>query len=247
MLVEFMNIQRYRRQTLVKEFGVKGQEMLSTKHVVIIGGGGLGSHSSEILVRLGVGSVEIIDDDPVDETNLHRTSIFTEDDIGKIKSLILEERLHHINSRVTIKGVQQKATKDTIASLIKNADVILDGTDNMETRFLINEASVKYDTPWIYAGVHATMGMVMGIIPRQTPCFTCLSQNIPDTPGETPVLGHLPLSIASIQCTETIKLLLGKQLDGLIIYDVWKQSLERLDVQRNQDCLCCCKKIFTFL
>ena len=95
-----MSIDRYRRQTLVKEFGQKGQEILATKHAIIIGGGGLGSHSANLLTRIGIGSIDIIDDDIVDITNLHRTSVFSEQDIGKSKALILEEKLRAVNTKV---------------------------------------------------------------------------------------------------------------------------------------------------
>lgn len=245
MLVEFMNIQRYRRQTLVKEFGVKGQEMLSTKHVVIIGGGGLGSNSANLLVRMGVGSIDIVDDDTVDITNLHRTSLFTEKDLGKSKAAVLQEKLRTINTEVQVKGINQKVTRGTIKALVKNADVVLDGTDIMQLRFLINEVSLQQHIPWVYAGVYETVGMVMGILPKKTPCFQCIAQNIPEqNPGETPVFGSLPATIASIQCTEAIKLLLGKPLAGLIIYDVWKQCFEAIDIKGNPDCPMCGKKKF---
>ena len=242
-----MNYERYKRQIIVKEFGKHGQDILTNKHVVIIGGGGLGSNSSDILVRIGIGSIDIVDNDSVELINLHRTSIYNEEDIGKPKSQILEEKLRLINSEVTVKGIKKRVTKENIESIVKNADIILDGTDNMETRFLINDVSVKNDIPWIYTGVHSTVGMIMGIIPKQTPCLKCISQSIPEKIGEIPVFGNLPLTIASIQCTEAIKLLLGKQPSGLIIYDIWKQHFEQMNIKRNPECKCCSKEIFECL
>lgn len=233
---------------LVPELGVKGQEMLATKKVVLIGGGGLGSNSANILARMGVGRIDIVDDDVVDITNLHRTSVFTENDVGKPKALVLEQKLSVCNSLVQVKGIQQHVTKETIESLVKHADVIVDGTDSMSLRFLINEAAVKQDIPWVYAGVYGMVGMVLGIIPQKTPCFQCVSQAIPEQPaGEIPVWGSLPGTIASIQCNEIIKILLGKPLAGLIIYDVWKQCFETMDIQKNPTCSCCSKKKFRFL
>jgi adenylyltransferase/sulfurtransferase len=232
---------------LVKEFGEKGQEILSTKQVVLIGGGGLGSNSANLLVRMGIGSITIIDNDVVDSTNLHRTSLFTEDDVGKSKAMVLQERLQAINSEVHVTGIKRVVIKDNIDALARNASVILDGTDSMQLRFLINDVAIKRDIPWVYAGVYETVGMVMGILPKKAPCLQCISQEIPaQNPEETPVLGSLPATIAAIQCNETIKLLLGKPLAGLIIYDVWKQCFETMDIKRNPDCQACGKAKWSF-
>jgi molybdopterin-synthase adenylyltransferase len=231
---------RYTRQILVKELGPKGQEALGSKHVVIIGGGGLGSHSSSLLIRMGIGHIDIIDNDTVDLTNLHRTAVFSEKDIGKSKAMVLQEKLQAVNTEVVVHGINQKVTKDNIETLVKNADIILDGTDNLPLRFLINEIAMKQNIPWVYAGVYETVGMVMGIITGHTPCFQCMSQDIPETTAETtPVLGSLPATVASIQCNETIKLLLGKPLAGLIIYDSWTQCFDTIKIKRNPHCPGC--------
>jgi molybdopterin/thiamine biosynthesis adenylyltransferase len=105
---------RYRRQTLVKELGLKGQELLATKHAIVIGGGGLGSNSANLLVRMGIGRIDIVDFDTVDITNLHRTSVFSEDDVGKSKAMILQERLQSVNTKVQVKGINQKVTSENI-------------------------------------------------------------------------------------------------------------------------------------
>jgi molybdopterin-synthase adenylyltransferase len=235
-----MTIDRYRRQTMVKEFGSKGQELLATKHAVVIGGGGLGSHSASLLVRMGIGSIDIVDNDIVDITNLHRTAVFSESDIGKSKALALQEKLQKANTSVRIKGMNQKVTSENLESLVKKADVIVDGTDSIALRRLINETSIHTHVPWVYAGVYETVGMVMGILPGKTPCFQCITQTIPtSSPGEIPVFGSLPAITASIQTNEVLKLLLGKPLAGLIIYDVWKQCFETIDIQRNPQCPIC--------
>jgi molybdopterin/thiamine biosynthesis adenylyltransferase len=234
---------RYRRQTLVKQLGQKGQEQLATKHAVIIGGGGLGSHSANLLVRMGIGSIDIIDDDIVDITNLHRTSIFTEHDIGKLKALILGERLQSVNTKVRVKGINQKVTSENIWSFVQHTDVIIDGTDSIPLRLLINDISIQHNIPWVYAGVYETVGMAMGILPKKTSCFQCIAQNIPASRDQvTPVFGSLPATIAAIQCTETIKILLGRQPAGLLIYDVWNQCFDIMDIKRNPYCPMCGKK-----
>ena len=235
-----MSTDRYRRQTLVKEVGQKGQELLATKHVIVIGGGGLGSHSANLLVRIGIGSIDIIDDDIVDITNLHRSSVFSEDDIGKSKALMLEERLQAVNSKVRVKGVNKKVTGENIWTLVQDADVIIDGTDSIPVRLLINDVSIQHHIPWVYAGVYETVGMVMGILPKETACFRCIAQDLPKLGAqEIPVLGSLPATIAAIQCNETIKLLLGGHPTGLLIYDVWNQCFDVVDIKRNPYCPAC--------
>jgi len=235
-----MSIDRYRRQTLVNEFGEKGQELLARKHAIIIGGGGLGSHSANLLTRIGIGSIDIIDDDIVDITNLHRTSVFSEHDIGKSKALILQEKLRDVNTKVRINGINQKVTLENIWSLVRHADVIIDGTDSISLRLLINDVSIRHNLPWVYSGVNETVGMVMGILPKNTSCFQCIINDIPK-PGiqEIPVFGSLPATIAAIQCNEAIKLLLGKQPAGLLIYDVWNQCFDIMDIKRNPYCPAC--------
>jgi adenylyltransferase/sulfurtransferase len=238
-----MDFRRYQRQILVKQFSKSGQELLRHKHAVIIGGGGLGSNSANTLVRMGIGSLDIIDFDTVERTNLHRTSLFTEEDVGKPKAAVLQKKLQEINAEVLVKGIKQSVTKDTIHALTKKADVVLDGTDSLSLRFLINEISVQQNIPWVYAGVYETVGMVMGVVPKKTPCLQCIAQNIPEQKAsETPVLGNLPATIAAIQCTETVKILFGKPPAGLIIYDIWRQCFEVIDIKRNKNCMICGKK-----
>jgi molybdopterin/thiamine biosynthesis adenylyltransferase len=234
---------RYQRQTLVRELGKSGQALLETKHAVVIGGGGLGSNSANLMVRLGIGSIDVIDFDTVDVTNLHRTAVFSEEDVGKSKASILQQRLQQVNTNVRVKGIPQKVTSENIKNLVSHADVIIDGTDNVPLRVLINEVSIQNNIPWVYAGVYETVGMVMGILPKHTPCFQCITQNIPESKTkDIPVLGSLPATIASIQCNETIKILLGRQPKGLIIYDVWSQCFDTLKIQRNPHCPTCGKK-----
>jgi molybdopterin/thiamine biosynthesis adenylyltransferase len=238
-----MEIDRYRRQILVKEIGQKGQKLLASKHAILIGGGGLGSNSANLLIRMGIGSIDIIDYDTIDKTNLHRTAVFSEQDVGKPKALVLQERLQSVNTNVQVKGINQKVTLKNIESLVQHTDVIIDGTDNIPLRLLINEIALKNNTPWVYAGVYETVGMVMAILPKKTPCFCCITPNIPiSNTQEIPVLGSLPATIAAIQCNETIKVLLGIQPAGLLIYDVWNQCFDILDVKRNPSCLICGKK-----
>ena len=242
-----MDTKRYARQIAVDVFGKNGQHLLSKKHITIIGAGGLGSHSAAILVRMGIGSLTIIDNDVIDVSNLHRTSIFTEEDVQQSKIRILTKRLRKINSGTILTGIEDRITKNNFLSLIKNTDVLLDGTDSMATRYLINEISIQQKIPWVYGGVDGTVGMVLGIIPKKTPCLSCISQTLQEKRGTVPVLGNVPLQIASIQCTEALKILLHQTLAGFILYDTWKQHFEVLDIKRNTTCQICSKEHFKYL
>lgn len=236
-----MSRARYRRQTLVKEFGASGQELLAARHVTLIGGGGLGSHSADILLRMGLGSIDIVDRDVVDLSNLHRTCVFTEADIGKPKASVLRDALCAVNTTAKVKAIVREVTAENLANLTKDSDLILDGTDDIALRLAINRESVQRDVPWVYAAVEATVGVVMGILPGRTPCLQCiLHQHVRNVgAAETPVLGSLPAAIAAIQCNEALKLLLGKKPSGLIIYDAWNQTLDVLDIRRDPRCPVC--------
>ncbi|MEM0466282.1 MAG: HesA/MoeB/ThiF family protein [Candidatus Thermoplasmatota archaeon] len=234
-----MNEDRYQRQRLVLEFGDTAQDLIRTKHIVIIGGGGLGSHSAEIMVRMGVGSVTVIDDDVVHRSNLHRTAVFTEKDVGQPKAVVLQERLSLVNADGIIQGIVKKVTKENISELVQNANLILDGTDDLETRFLINETALQKSIPWVYAGVYGTIGMIFGIVPGKTPCFACMIQTVPEKKSITPVLGNLPGVVASIQCTEALKILLGKPVGNLIMYDLWLHRFDLIPLKKTTTCPCC--------
>jgi len=238
-------IDRYKRQVIVKEVGVRGQQKLKESKALIIGAGGLGSNTANILTRTGLGGVIIVDYDKVDITNLHRTSIFTENDIGKPKSTILAENLHLINNQVEIHSEQVRVTKTSINKLIVkyNPDIIIDGSDNMATRYIINTASVEYNKPWVYGGVHGTTGMILGVIPGRTACLGCFSSVLHSrSKTVTPVIGYLPVITAAVQSSEAIRLLLGYKPSGLIIYDTWSQNLDKIKIKQNPACIYCSKK-----
>jgi molybdopterin/thiamine biosynthesis adenylyltransferase len=238
-----MNQDRYHRQTLVKTFGETGQHTLKNAHAVIIGCGGLGSHSANLLVRMGIGTLDLIDHDTLDLTNLHRTTAFTEADVGKPKSTMLASHLRAVNSDVTIYDHDIKVTADNVTTLLDDASIVLDGTDSLALRRSINQAAIDLNIPWVYAGVYETCGMVLGIIPHKTPCFTCLSQTLPKPSSEaTPIHGFLPQITAALQVAEALHILQGKQPTGLLIYDAEHQRCEILDVKRNPRCPSCGRK-----
>lgn len=235
-----MNSDRYSRQRIVPEFGDTGQKILSHTHIAIVGCGGLGSHLATFLTRMGVHTLTLIDPDPVELTNLHRTALYTENDINTAKTDALTTHLHHINPTTTIHKHTTKLTATNTETLLKNCDLILDGTDNLPTRYLINETAIKHHLPWIYAGVHGVIGMIMAINPTNGPCFTCLGPLLTNPSQQTlPVLGTLPATIAAMQLTETLKILTKQPTASLIIYNLWTHQQDQLPIKQNPDCPIC--------
>jgi len=231
---------RYHRQLLVKTFGEDGQRRLTAAHAVIIGCGGLGSHSANTLVRMGIGTIDLIDHDTVDLTNLHRTAVYTEADVGKPKSTVLAARLRDVNREVAIYDHHLTVTRDNIHTLLDDATIILDGTDSLPLRRTINTAAIDLHIPWVYAGVTDTCGMILGIIPGKTPCFHCLSHTLPKpTQTPLPIHGALPAITAALQCVEALHILQGRLPTGLLIYDADHQRCETLHVTRNPRCPSC--------
>ena len=162
---------RYSRQTVLKNIGEQGQKKLSQSKIAIIGCGALGTTIADNLVRSGIGTIRIIDRDIIELNNLQRQHLFDENDIGQPKALIAAKKLGNINSDINIEYFIDDVNQDTIEKFVNNVDIVLDGTDNMITRFLINDACVKHNIPWIYGGAIETYGITMNIIPNETPCF----------------------------------------------------------------------------
>ncbi|MFX1297232.1 MAG: ThiF family adenylyltransferase [Promethearchaeota archaeon] len=244
---------RYSRQILLKNIRKKGQKKLANSTAAIIGCGALGTTIANNLVRAGIGYIQVVDRDIVELNNLQRQNLFDEDDIGSSKAWVIAEKLRKINSEINIESIVEDVNYRNIENIIKNMNVVLDGTDNMLVRFLINDACVKHDIPWIYGGAIKTSGMTMNIIPHKTPCFRCVIQDLPgagslptcDTVG---VLNSIPGIIGSIQSTEALKILLGKDINkGLLTYDVWSHNFNNIRIKKRDDCECCDKHNFEFL
>ena len=244
---------RYSRQILLKNIQEDGQKKLAKSNVVVIGCGALGTTIANNLVRSGIGHVKIVDRDIVELNNLQRQNLFDEDDIGLPKASTAAEKLEKINSDIKIDYVVDDVNHRNIERIIKNMDMVLDGTDNMLIRFLINDACVKHGIPWVYGGAIETYGMTMNIIPDKTPCFRCVVHDLPEagllpTCDTVGVLNPIPCIIASIQNTEAIKILLDKNINkNLLTYDVWNHDFHSIEVKRKKDCVCCVKHNFEFL
>lgn len=245
--------QRYLRQILFKEIGESGQEVIKNSKVVIIGCGALGTVSANNLTRIGVGKIRIIDRDYVDWTNLGTQVLFNETDARQRipKAIAAFNKLKEINSEIVIEPVVGDYNSQNCEELVKGFDLIVDGTDNLETRFLMNTVAIKNSIPWIYSACVGSQGFLMNIIPKKTPCLKCLFQSQP-VPGtlmtcETEgVLNAVPGVLGAIQSSEAIKIILGKKaIEGLLTMNLWTDEFLTLKVKKNKECPICVKGDFS--
>ncbi|TLZ81498.1 MAG: thiazole biosynthesis adenylyltransferase ThiF [Methanobacteriota archaeon] len=236
---------RYRRQTVLAEIGAEGQRALSRARAAVVGLGALGSISSDLLARAGVGHLRLVDRDVVELTNLQRQSLYSESDVDRPKAEAAAERLRSVNSGIDIEAVSKDAHSATARDILHGADIVLDGTDNLETRFLLNEAAIDLGIPFVYAGAIATYGMVFAIRSPDTACFRCFNPNAPP-PGSLPtcetagIFNAVSAQIGAIQAGEALRLLLGEAPSGdLLIIDGWRPEIQKIHVARRSDCPAC--------
>jgi molybdopterin-synthase adenylyltransferase len=251
-----MNHVRYSRQILFQPIGVQGQEKLLGSKVVIIGCGALGTAQADTLVRSGVGRIRLVDRDFVDPSNLQRQALFDEADAAESlpKAVAAERKLKRINSDVAVEGIVADADSRNVEELTSGFDLILDGTDNFETRYLLNDVALKLGIPWIYGAVVGSYGATFSILPGRTACLACVFPESPkglhptcDTVG---VIGPAVKWVASVQVTESLKILLGREheLHGTVLaYDVWKNQTQRVRPQVNPACRACGRRDFFHL
>lgn len=249
--------QKYSRQMLFAPFGREGQERLTTSSAVLVGCGAIGAAAANLLVRAGIGRLRIIDRDFVEPSNLQRQSLFTESDAREAlpKAVAAQRILHAINSDVHVEGTVADLTPRNAPELLSGFPLILDGTDNFESRFLMNDFAVKTETPWIYAAAVASYGVTMTILPGKTPCLACLLDSssptgLEDTCDTVGVLGPGVNLIASLEAAEALKLLSGRlsALHGrLFSCDVWTGKFQSLSPERNPGCPVCVHRQFSHL
>lgn len=250
--------ERYARQTIFPAIGRAGQEKLGASRVCLIGCGALGTHIADTLVRAGVGFLRIVDRDVPVQSNLQRQSLFDEQDVidSVPKVVAAERRLNAANREVTIDARVLDVNSANIESLIDDVDFVVDGSDNFEVRYLINDACVKRGKPWVYGGVIGSYGMTMTIRPGETPCLRCIFPEAP-APGEAPtcdtagVIGPAVTVVAGLESAEALKLAVG-DLEALnrdlLAIDVWKLSFDQLSLGAPRaDCPTCARHEFTFL
>ncbi|AIE78230.1 TPA: thiazole biosynthesis adenylyltransferase ThiF [Bacillus tropicus] len=240
---------RYSRQELFSPIGEEGQQKIREKHVLIIGAGALGSANAEMFVRAGVGTVTIVDRDYVDWSNLQRQQLYAESDVENNlpKAVAAKKRLEEINSEVRVEALVQDVTAEELEELVTDVDVMIDATDNFETRFIVNDIAQKYAIPWIYGACVGSYGLSYTILPSKTPCLSCLLQSIPlggatcDTAG---IISPAVSLVVSHQVTEALKLLVEDYeslREGLVSFDVWKNEYSCMNVQklRKHNCPSC--------
>ena len=235
------NLDRYARQIRYQPIGEAGQRELARGRVLVCGCGALGSVLANTLVRAGVGMVRVVDRDFLEINNLQRQVLYDEQDVasGLPKAIAAQAKLQQINSAVTIEAVVADVTADNIAQLADDVDVIVDGTDNFETRFLINDYSLQSGTPWVYGGCIGAEGQTMTILPAESACLHCLMEQGPPPPGTTPtcdsagILGPIINVIASIQASEAIKILSGNRQAvsrTLQVIELWDNRLRQINL-----------------
>lgn len=251
------DIDRYSRQRLLPEIGDQGQGLLSASRAVVVGCGALGTVQASLLVRAGVGETVLIDRDYVEASNLQRQCLFEESDAAAStpKAVAAARSLRRANSEVSVIPVVKDLVPSNAEGLLQGAEVILDGTDNYETRFLINDVAVKRSTPWIYGAAVGTGGSLMPVLPGRTACLACLFDDAPfsrqptcDTAG---VLNAVTSVVGSMQAAEALKILAGRSeavLAHFVSQDVW--TGERSTVQTgvpNPECRTCALRQFVHL
>ena len=239
-------LQRYVRQMRYTPLGIEGQLQLAQSRVLICGCGALGSVLANTLARAGIGFLRIVDRDFLEWNNLQRQVLYTEHDVkaGLPKAIAAKDHLHQINSEIEIEAVVANVSAENIGELIDSVDCIVDGTDNFETRFLLNAAAIKHNIPWVYGGCIGSEGQTMTILPGETPCLHCLMHGGPPPPGTTPtcdsagILSPIINVIASLQALEVIKIVSGNRdriSRALQIFDLWDNQIRQVKLTQLRE------------
>src|SRR5436190_3725932 len=250
--------ERYSRQILFSDIGREGQEKLIASRVLIVGCGALGASHAEMLARAGVGKLRIVDRDFVEFTNLQRQTLFKESDAADRlpKAVAAKTRIAEINSEVDVEAIVADVNNSNVESFLDGVDLVLDGTDNFQVRYLLNDACIKNGKTWIYGAAVSSYGTTMTIIPGETSCLRCIFEEMPDA-GSSPtcdtagVIMPIIASISAVQVTEAIKLLAGKRGElqrSLMQIDIWANDWRKIKLAGPQpDCPACDKRNFEFL
>lgn len=248
--------ERYARQAVLPQIGPAGQERLGASSALIVGCGALGCAQAQLLARAGVGRLVIVDRDFVELNNLQRQLLYDEADAAQRlpKAEAAARHLRAINSGIRVEPVVADLTARNASELVEGVDVVLDATDNVETRYLVNDACVKAGKRWVYGGAVGTSGVVLAVRPGDGPCLRCAFPE-PAPPGTLPtcdtagVLNAAPAAIAALQVVEATKLLLGADPEGhrLHSFDLWAPSFRSVKVHREPSCRCCGARDFEFL
>jgi len=249
--------EKYSRQMLFAGLGPEGQQRLLAASAVLVGCGAIGAAVANLLVRAGVGRLRVLDRDFVEPSNLQRQILFDEADAREAlpKAVAAERKLRALNSEIAIEGVVADLNPGNIGELLSGFPLILDGTDNFETRFLMNDFAVQSGIPWIYAAAVASYGLSFVVRPGQTACLACLLESegalgLEETCDTVGVLGPIVNLVASLEAGEALKLLSGTEsnLHGrLISCDVWSGHFQSVQPERNPKCRACGRREFSYL
>jgi adenylyltransferase/sulfurtransferase len=240
-------IERYSRHIILPDVGGGGQKKLLSSRILLVGMGGLGSPAALYLAAAGVGTMGLVDFDTVELSNLQRQVIHTTDDLGKSKVQSAKETIQAINPDVQVREHEERLSIDNVMEIISDYDLIVDGTDNFPTRFLLNDACVMGKKPIVYGAIFRFEGQVSVFASDQGPCYRCLIPEMPP-PGSVPrcqeagVLGILPGIIGALQATEAIKLILGvgRPLMGrLLLFDALDMEMREMKLRKNPKCPAC--------
>jgi adenylyltransferase/sulfurtransferase len=250
--------ERYSRQILFSGLGEEGQRKFLSSSAVIAGCGAIGASAAQLLARAGIGRLRIIDRDFVESSNLQRQALFDENDARESlpKAVAAEHKLQQLNSEIKVEGVVADITRSNVTELLDGFDLILDGTDNFETRFLLNDFAVQAERPWIYAAAVGSYGLTFAIRPGISACLACLMETpgsgspLEETCDTIGVLGPAVSLVASLEVAEALKILSGhlEALHGrLLSCDVWSGKMQSIGVGRNPQCRVCAGHEYSYL
>lgn len=253
-------IERFARQIVFEPWGLDAQRALAAGRALLVGVGGIGSWAAELLARAGTGFLRLADNDTVDLTNLHRQALYDQLDAeaARPKVIAAAHRLTEINSACTIDPVMIRVDRTNLDELARDVDLIIDGTDNFATRFVINDYCVKNSKPWVFAGVVGAEAQVAAIVPGRTACLRCWLEDAPPpcsdpTCTQAGVFGMAVAAVASLEAMEAVKILAGRTdavSPHLLKIDLWANTHQRLALgqpRQNPPCPCCVEREFEYL
>src|ERR687897_1506375 len=243
------DMQRYSRQIMLEEIGFIGMEKLRSAKVCVVGVGGIGNPVVTQLTAMGISKLRIVDRDVIEISNLHRQHLYAEDDIGKVKVEAAAQRLKKMNTAVEIEAVPISITKYTAESIVEGFDVVIDALDSIDARYALNDACIKYNIPFIYAGALGMLGSVCTILPNKTACLRCMFPELEEdeiptcsTEGVHPSILYL---VSGIQVSEAVKIIIGREptlANKLLYIDLNELSFERIQMSRYDGCPSCGSK-----
>jgi molybdopterin-synthase adenylyltransferase len=243
------DMQRYSRQIMLEEIGFVGMEKLRNAKVCVVGVGGIGNPVVTQLAAMGVGKLKIVDRDVIEISNLHRQHLYTQDDLGKVKVEVAKERLKKMNPIVEIEAVPTTVTNYTAESIVKGFDIVIDALDSIDARYALNDACIKYNIPFIYAGALGMVGSVCTILPNKSPCLRCmfptLAENDMPTCSTEGVHPSILYIVGSIQVSEIVKMITGQQpalVNKLLYIDLNELSFDKIQMFKQEECPSCGSK-----